>query len=208
MPPFIEEQVGVYPAESVLAIIKVRSWLSKSDIKEYALAATNLYREIYNPLSSIYDDYGDIVPKYTLLGFYDQSLFSSATKQEICTWMVTNARPLFGVCLVNRFSWLDVTAKDGSAHIVNEYNEETKAFIAILLDNIRTLSQEIYLYLDGHKDWLGIYTRDQTGITRFFQSNRSQLGRTSTKKTITKSNKPTASTPPTQQRNLEKKNEE
>ena len=79
---------------------------------------------------------------------------------------MNNAKPLFGVCLINKFSWLNIMKREGALHMVNENNEETKAFIAILLDNIRTLSQRRYLSLVGHNDWLSIYIRDQSGIVR------------------------------------------
>ncbi|MCJ7631961.1 hypothetical protein MUP77_06150, partial [Candidatus Bathyarchaeota archaeon] len=37
LPPFVEEQnIGVYPAECVLGVIQVRSWISKDTIKKYA----------------------------------------------------------------------------------------------------------------------------------------------------------------------------
>jgi hypothetical protein len=48
--------------------------------------------------------------------------------------------------------------------MVDEYNEETKAFVAVLLDNIRTYSQKRYLSLARHVDWLSIYTRDQGSL--------------------------------------------
>jgi len=61
--------------------------------------------------------------------------------------------------------------------IVDENNEETKAFVAVLLDNIRTESQERYSTLvspksqERHKDWLSLYIRDQSGIKKFFEQN-------------------------------------
>ncbi|MCK4481707.1 hypothetical protein KAU55_00665 [Candidatus Bathyarchaeota archaeon] len=170
LPPFIEEQIGVYPAESVLAVIEVRSWVSQKDIKEYSDSAKKLYDEIYNPNSSIYHDYDLHImrPLYSLVGFYHKGIFKNESHGEILQWMVDNAKPLFGVCLVNKLSWLQVTVPQGSLKLVNQYNEETKAFVAVLLDNIRTFSQKRYLYLlRTHKDWLGIYTRDQGGIRKW-----------------------------------------
>jgi len=82
--------------------------------------------------------------------------------------MMSNAKPMFGVCLVDKFSWIGVVRPEGSLKMVDENNEETKAFIAVLLDNVRTLSQIRYLSL-LHQDWLGIYTRDQSGIRRIFE---------------------------------------
>lgn len=163
LPPFIEEQkIGVYPAECVLAVIEIRSWISKRVIQEYSGSAVKLYGEIYNPDSSLYRDYSKLRPLYALVGFYDKGIFKNETHEEILQWMMNNAKPLFGVCLVNKLSWLNVVRPEGSLKIVDKYNEETKAFVAVLLDNIRTFSQIRYLYLlRKHVDWLGIYTRDQ-----------------------------------------------
>lgn len=173
LPPFIEEQkIGVYPAESVLAVIEVRSWVSKETIREYSDSAKKLYDEIYNPVSSIYGDLPRMRPLYSLIGFYDKGIFKNEGEKEILHWMVNNAKPLFGVCLVNKFSWLNVVRTEGSLKMVDENNEETKAFVAVLLDNIRTLSQRRYLSLVNHVDWLGIYTRDQTGIRKFFERRK------------------------------------
>lgn len=170
LPPFIQEkEIGVYPAESVLAVIEVRSWISKEVIRYYSNSAKELYSDIYNPLSSIYRNYKKYRPFYSLVGFYDKENFGKKQRKEILQWMMSNAKPLFGVCLVNKFSWLNVTKPEGSLKMVDEYNEETKAFVAVLLDNIRTYSQRRYLSLVTHTDWLGIYTRDQGGIKKYFE---------------------------------------
>jgi len=104
---------------------------------------------------------------YSLVGFHDRGIFKNESKEEILHWMMNNAKPLFGVCLVNKFSLLNVMRKEGSLERIVENNEETKAFVAVLLDNIRTLSQRRYLSLVEHADWLSIYTRDQPAIGKF-----------------------------------------
>ena len=174
LPPFIQEQkIGIYPAECVLAVIEVRSWISKETIREYSDSAKKLYDEIYNPASSITKYLPILKPLYSLIGFYHKGIFKNESKKKILSWMMNNAKPLFGVCLVNKFSWLNVMMRKtrgyGSLKMVDENNEETKAFVAVLLDNIRTFSQIRYLTLTKHADWLGIYTRDQTGIRKFFE---------------------------------------
>jgi len=179
LPPFIqEERIGVYPAECVMAVIEVKSWVYKKTVKECSELARELYHEIYNPLSSM-PRYRPMirVPWYSLTGFYHRRIFRDESDEEIINWMVDNAKPLFGVCIVNKLSWLNVmiekTKGRGSFKMVDKSNnEETKAFIAVLLDNVRTLSQIKYLTLTQyikHADWLGIYTRDQTGIKDFFE---------------------------------------
>jgi hypothetical protein len=165
LPPFIEEQkVGVYPAECVLAVIQVRSWINKETIKKYAESAQILYKNVFNPADSIYHDYDKMRPFYNVVGFYHKGIFKGLSPENILKWMMENANPLLGVCLVDKFSWLNVMVPEGSLKMVDEYNEETKAFIAVLLDNIRTYSQRRYLSLAGHVDWLGIYTRDQGSL--------------------------------------------
>lgn len=175
LPPFIEEQnIGVYPIESVLAAIEVRSQVDKSTIKMYAKEVAELYAEIYDPDWSLYKDYSKYLPFYCLVGFCDEELFKGKNFGEVWSWMSNNAKPLFGVCVINQLSWLHVCGVNGALHLVDGNNEETKAFMAILLDNIRTHSQRRYLHLTDHIDWLGIYTRDQTGIKNIFEQREAE----------------------------------
>ena len=46
--------------------------------------------------------------------------------------------------------------------LVDDYNNEMKRFISVLLDSIRTKAEERYSLLSGrHTDGLGVYIRDQ-----------------------------------------------
>jgi hypothetical protein len=175
LPPFIEEQgIGAYPIESVLAAIEVRSLVDKTTIRKYAKSATKLYQDLYDPQSSWYYDYPKYTPFYCLVGFNEEGLFKQQDFNQIWSWMAKNAKPLFGVCIINNLSWLHVCTEKGGLHLVDDNNEETKAFIAILLDNIRTSSQRRYLYLVKHTDWLGIYARDQAGIKKEFERREAE----------------------------------
>jgi hypothetical protein len=176
LPPFIQEKkIGVYPLESVLAAIEVRSWVSKETIQMYARSVAELYDEIYDPDCSLYQDSKKYRPLYSLVGFYEDGIFKKENFNEIWGWMANNAKPLFGVCIINKLSWLAVVGPKGALHMVDENNEETKAFMAILLDNLRTLSQQRYLSLVRHTDWLGIYARDQAGIRKIFEERESRM---------------------------------
>jgi len=171
LPPFIKKKdVGVFPAEHVLAVIETRSWLSKSIIKKYNDLAKQLFEKVYHPDASIYQDLAIMKPLFNIVGFYDKGIFKNDSRTEIIEWMKKNANYLFGVCLVNKFSWLNVMTPEGSLKMVDENNEETKAFIAVVLDNIRTLSQKRFISYMGtrHIDWLSIYIRDQKGIKKIF----------------------------------------
>lgn len=166
LPPFIEEgKVGVYPAECMLGVIEVRSRISQKIIKDYAARAGRLYQDVYNPHSDYYRDFDKMRPFYSLVGFSGKCFPDHMSQADICKWMSDNSKPLLGVCLFDRFSWLNL-AIGGSLKMVDEYNEETKAFVAVLLDNIRTISQIRYDHLsDGsHRDYLGIYMRDQGSV--------------------------------------------
>ena len=49
-----------------------------------------------------------------------------------------------------------------TGHYADQTNDETKRFIAVLLDNIRTHSERrLNILSKSHNDWLGIYIRDQ-----------------------------------------------
>lgn len=164
LPPFIEEQkIGLYPAECVLATIEVRSMVTKGVIREYAESAKAIHEQLYNPLCSHYRDYNILRPLCSLFGFYDDDICKGFEENQIYDWMMNNAKPLFGVCVLNKFSWLNIMRQQGALTLFRDDNAETKAFIAPLLDNIRTISQKRYSHITGrHNDWFSIYTRDQT----------------------------------------------
>jgi len=180
LPPFIEEQkIGLYPAECVLATIEVKSRVTRATIQKYAKEARKLYEQIYNPECSHYRDYHILRPFCCLFGFDGTNVCNRAEDAQVYEWMVNNAKPLFGVCVLNKFSWLHVTQQQGALTRARDGNEETKAFIAPLLDNIRTYAQRRYShftggndfqeigpegkrnYFKGHTDWFSIYTRNQ-----------------------------------------------
>ena len=163
LPPFIEEQrIGLYPAECVLATIEVKSQVTKAIIGKYAKSAQVSHDQLYDPLCSHYRDYDKIRPFCCLFGFNDNDICKGLGENEkIYDWMMKNAKPLFGVCVLNKFSWLNVMRTQGALTLARDDNEETKAFMAPLLDNIRTHSQKNYSLFIGHNDWFSIYTRNQ-----------------------------------------------
>ena len=177
LPPFIEEQkIGLYPAECVLATIEIKSQITNRVIQDYAKTAKIIHEKIYDPLCSHYRDYDKLRPLCSIFGFNGNSVCKGMNEDQIYDWMDKNAKPLFGVCILNRFSWLYVCRQMGALRYADENNEETKAFLAPLLDNIRTISQKRYSYFSNgqwntdenkanpqkHIDWLGIYMRRQS----------------------------------------------
>lgn len=85
-------------------------------------------------------------------------------------WLKQNIENIFAICLVNKYSWLNLPPNGWSKRNSDkETHEETKRFIAVLLDNIRTRSlKRMKQITEEHKDWLSLYIRDQEAIQRHF----------------------------------------
>lgn len=164
LPPFIKEQnIGVYPAESVIATIEVKSWLRKKELLNAEKSARELHENVYNPTSSIYGDYQYLRRLCAVIGFYGNGVKELSEENSGKSWLNEYIKHLFAVCLVNRYSWLYVVEPSWRFKTYDKKtNEETKRFIAVILDNIRTYSEGRFRKLtERHKDWLGIYTRDR-----------------------------------------------
>ena len=165
LPPFIKQQhIGVYPAESVLGTIEVRSHLDKKAVMEAEASAKVLHNTIFNPQSSIYHDYGNIKPICGLIGFYGRGPIELMDQSAGAKWLNDNVKYIFAICLLGRFSWLNLSNKGWAISENNKEFEETKRFIAVYLDNLRTTSETRIAFLGqfAHKDWLSIYIREQT----------------------------------------------
>lgn len=173
LPPFINERgIGLYPAEAVIATIEVKSNLGSNAVLKSEKAAKKLHDEIYNPKSSYYGDYDYLKPLCMAIGFYggSRALYNESEGQS---WLQKNKiKYLSGLCVINKYSWIKFKKSNHKGWKFQGYeretNEETKRFIAVILDNIRIYSEERFKKLlkatknkDEHKDWLGIYIRDQ-----------------------------------------------
>lgn len=175
LPPFIKEQhIGVYPAESVMATIEVKSNLTKCELLKAEKAASKLNNEIYAKEHSIYKDFRLFKPLCAIIGFYGIGSNVLLDREKGKSWLNENIRNLFAICLMNRYSWLKVGTSEWDKRDNDETtNEETKRFIAVLLDNIRTNSlQRMNQMEQEHKDWLSVYIRDQEAIKKYFQNTK------------------------------------
>ena len=177
LPPFIKEQaIGVYPAESVLAVLEIKSSLRKKDLLSAESSAKDLCQRIYDP-KGFYPQNPPFVkykPLCGVIGFYGAGCKELLNEEEGLSWLNKNIRQLFLVCITGKYCWGRVgdpltwrlRRADSKTH------EETKKFIALLLDNIRTWSELRYHTFVGgglHKDWLSIYLRDQKEIRDYFE---------------------------------------
>ena len=167
LPPFIKGQhLGIYPAECVLATIEIKSYLRKGELLKAEVSAKKLIEEIYNPKSSLYEDYNLFKPTCAALGFYGNGAKNLSDKKNGKPWLYENIEYLIYIGIVNKFSWIRMNQTGWTCQLVDKTNNETKRFIAVLLDNIRTHAEKRFRVLsERHNDWLGIYIRDQKLFT-------------------------------------------
>ena len=171
LPPFIkEQQIGVYPAECVLATIEVKSFLRKAELLQAEAAANHLKQIVYNQKYSIYSDFKSFIPLCAVIGFYGNGGKELLDRNKGKDWLISNIKNIFAICLSNKYSWLNVGTGGWSKRDSDKKtHEETKRFIAVLLDNIRTTSlRRIKLIGEEHRDWLSVYIRDQENIKQYF----------------------------------------
>ena len=167
LPPFFEEQkIGVYPAESVVATIEIKSELGKDEILKAGEAARELRGFVCNPEMSVFNNIGkykslNALPFCGVIGFYSKS-GNTLCKKGFNDWLKPNATGLSEICLVGKCSWLNKTKGGWSLELADENYEETKRFIAVLIDNFRKYAEEkfrIISTLEADQPWLSYYIR-------------------------------------------------
>lgn len=162
LPPFIKEQhIGVFPAECVIGVIEVKTNLRKDAVIRTEASAKKLCEKIYNPASNIYGEKLPL-PLCATIAFYGKGSFLK--NNDIGrVWLGSNCRYILYLCLVGKFSWIRLSECGWAFSERIDNFEETKRFIAVYLDNLRTISELRLNHLSqfAHKDWLSIYIRDQ-----------------------------------------------
>jgi len=139
-----------------MATIEVKSWLRKTELFEAEESARTLYRNVYDSES------GDDVPLCAVVGFYGNGARKLSKEETGRSWLNENKEifSLCAICLVNKYSWVRTGDWNFQAHEKETY-EETKRFIALVLDTIRTRSHKRFMKLSTHENWLGYYIRDR-----------------------------------------------
>jgi hypothetical protein len=180
LPPFIKEQaIGVYPAESVIAVLEVKSLLRKKELMAAETAAAYLYGKVYDP-QGFYKGYSaePYKPLCGIIGFRGNGCKELSTQESGVVWLNQHIVHLFLICVSGRHCWGKVgsplsTWRRREADL--KTHEEVKKFVAILIDNIRTSSEARYqLLARNHFDWLSIYLRDQVAIREYFDKKGNQ----------------------------------
>ncbi|MBN1188006.1 MAG: hypothetical protein JXB49_37370 [Bacteroidales bacterium] len=172
LPPFIKQKnIGVYPVESVLGVIEVKSKLTKTAITETENKFMYLRNNICSREYNLYKK-DEFKPLCGLIGFYGIGSNEIRDPNGV-NWLNKNINNQFSICLVGKYTWLKSKIKDWSIcyHDPKTF-EETKRFLAVFLDNIRTMSnKKPYALSEEHKDWLSIYIRDQELISKMLNKD-------------------------------------
>jgi len=167
LPPFVFEMSrGMFPAETVLAVIEVKSKLTKAELIKINSKAQELFEEIFNIKYFLYKErFTPLIGAFGLYGTRAKELQS----EKLTIWAKTNLKYLGLVCLCEKYCLLNLWHK-WIYSPSTETHEEIKRFIFPLFDNIRTkaLKREDY-FRKEHKDWFSIYARDQEGIRKYFK---------------------------------------
>lgn len=175
MPPFIKEQaIGVYPAESVIAVLEVKSCLRKKELLSAETSAVQLHDKVYDP-AGFYKGYSPepYRPLCGIIGFRGNGCRELSDQKTGATWLSEHIEHLFLICITEKYCWGKVGSPTPTWRFRKadpKTHEETKKFVAILRDNIRSCSEARYQKLArNHYDWLSIYLRDQEEIREYFE---------------------------------------
>lgn len=184
LPPFLDaEGLGVFPIESVLATIEVKSTLSNQDIRQTETSARQL-EEMAS--GSIYCE--RLCPSASVIGYRsDEYLTCRQPGENGATWLSNNASRLFGVTVIGEISWLKLNGWESQT--ADGHFEETKTLVAVLCDILRSAAEHrMALLSNGHKDhrdWLSVYTRFNCSGSKFLRGETDIFLNSTTSSTTT-----------------------
>jgi hypothetical protein len=154
IPPFISgPSIGVYPVESVIATIEVKTRLNKEELMDAEKAAKQLSENVVGE--------GDRPPLYAVFGF-EGGIRGLETQEKGVSWFEKqNIQHIFNMCIAGKYCWADVGGKGWQiGKDTSGVHDETKRFLALVLDNVRTLAEcRFRFYTRRHRDWLSGYIR-------------------------------------------------
>ncbi|MBN1618881.1 MAG: hypothetical protein JXQ26_07105 [Tissierellales bacterium] len=170
IPPFIfEMDRGVFPAETVLAVIEVKSKLTLQELRKTNANSKRLITRIYDDKFFAYKEpYKPIIGALGLYGYSAKVLLN----QDGAKWVGSNLEYLNLFCLCEKYCWLKVESEWKYSFATETY-EEVKRFLFSLLDNIRTKAVEKDTYYSlQHRDWYSLYARDQLEVRQFLEGDQ------------------------------------
>jgi hypothetical protein len=157
IPPVVENQgTGIFPVESVIATVSIRTTLNGTGVKEAEDAAAYLAENVVG-------DYArDFPPLYAAFGFAG-GIRGLSNQEAGKAWLDERVRRLFNICIAGRYCWANVGTKGWTLGTDSSgRHNETKRFLALLLDNTRSRAEARYQHFlaQRHWDWFSRYIRD------------------------------------------------
>lgn len=168
LPPFLfSGNLNIFPIESVVATIEVKSFLNKPSLEKAERDATHLTETIWKNNKRLVSP-DPPLPLPCLFGFDGNRIGGMATSDN--TWITKNIKSLRLICSVEKFSWARLFfQKEGEEEkklhwVFGEPDQknlkEIRRFLAILVDNLRTIANNIWFWSSAtHNDLLGQYIR-------------------------------------------------
>lgn len=198
LPPFISESIsGIFPIESVIATIEIKSKCSGTEFNKVNKKANYLNNVIANgskslyfnknsglynqtkefcKKNSIYPNFNDTIKffEYNFKPMNGLFVFSGywpiILNKDSDKFLEKEVKNMFAICYVKKISCMNLNKWKVSRNVKNHY--EIKRFIAILIDNILTRAKIRKLFLNSaHFDFNSIYIRDQESHKKFFEEH-------------------------------------
>lgn len=163
LPPFLlsVESTNIFPIESVVATIEVKSLLKKPALMKTEENARYLIKHVWKKNKWLFKPDSHILA--CLFGFDGQNIKGLSSEKN--KWISENISALRLICSVRRFSWATIyndKNKKGEWVYGNADSEftEIRRFLGLFVDNLRTISNKKWLRsFEKHNDWLGQYVR-------------------------------------------------
>ena len=163
LPPFLlSVESNLFPVESVVATIEVKSCLNSPALMKTEKNAGYLIKHVWEK-----NNWLIARPPFhiiaCLFGFDGQNIKGLSSEEN--KWISEHISALRLICSVGRFSWaITYNNKTNKPEWVygNADSEfkEIRRFLSIFVDNLRTISNNNWLWsFKKHNDWLGQYVR-------------------------------------------------
>lgn len=160
LPPLlVARDPNIFPVEAVVSVVEVKSQLTLPELRKTEKDARHLVDVVFK--KNVWLNKAT-PPLYAVFGLSGSRIRGLSTNNNL--WITENIKQLTLICSVGKFSWAQMGGNNpGWRYGTADKNyKEIRRFIAILIDNIRTISNQNWGQCVGeHKDWLGQYIRDE-----------------------------------------------
>lgn len=164
-PSFLGKQtIGLYPVESVVGVIEVKSSCSKIGLDK----CQKDFDYLANTIQNMKFQYRDKDKIRILKGFIAFNVKGFKSK-EFDKLTIEQYSALNAICIENKFSVLKYKKRwNYSADKLSDH-EEIKRFICWFIDNLRLISSERSEIIKKYRSWTSIYLRQEEKIRNSFK---------------------------------------